>query len=116
MDERLFEIARAAMANAHAPYSGFHVGAAVRAGDPEGCCAEAAAIAAMVLDGARKIEEVVVVSGGGDPATPCGGCRQRIREFAGPRTPIHVCGPDGVQRTFTLGELLPESFGPENLG
>ena len=130
MDERLFEIARAAMANAHAPYSGFHVGAAVRAGEgglygganvenaayPEGCCAEAAAIAAMVLDGARKIEEVVVVSGGGDPATPCGGCRQRIREFAGPRTPIHVCGPDGVQRTFTLGELLPESFGPENLG
>ena len=130
MDERLFEMARGAMANAHAPYSGFHVGAAVRAGEgglysganvenaayPEGCCAETAAIAAMVLDGARRIEEVVVVAGGEGLATPCGGCRQRIREFAGPGTPVHVCGPDGARRSFTLGELLPESFGPENLG
>jgi cytidine deaminase len=69
----------------------------------------------MVLDGETKITEVMVMGGGEALVTPCGGCRQRIREFAGDHTPIHICSPDGLRRTVTLGELLPLSFGPENL-
>jgi cytidine deaminase len=70
----------------------------------------------MARAGRRRIVEVVVVGGGTGLCTPCGGCRQRLREFAGPQTPIHIAGPDGVKASFTLAELLPESFGPENLG
>ena len=129
MDERLFELAREAMGSAHTPYSGFAVGAAVLASDgalysganvenaayPEGVCAEAAAIAAMVRGGGRAIGQIAVVAGGDGLATPCGGCRQKIREFGGPETAIHVCGPEGLKQSFTLGELLPHAFGPENL-
>lgn len=129
MDGKLLDLANAAMASAHAPYSGFSVGAAIRADNgkyysganvenaayPEGWCAETSAIAAMVRDGARVIEEIAVAGRGDGLTTPCGGCRQRIREFAGPDTPVHACGPEGLRRTFTLGELLPEAFGPENL-
>ncbi len=117
----LIETARAARANAYAPYSRFAVGAAIRAEDgklyaganvenaayPEGQCADAA--------GARRIEAMVVLADGDALCAPCGGCRQRIREFAEPATEIHLCGPDGVRRTITVGELLPLSFGPENL-
>ena len=116
-------------ANAHAPYSGFRVGAAVRtssgrifaggnvenASFPEGICAEAAAIGAMVAAGEREITEILTVADGDELTTCCGGCRQRLREFAGPETPVHAAGPGGVRRTFTLGELLPASFGPEHL-
>ena len=129
MDPRLLAAAREAMEKAHAPYSKYRVGAAVLADNgriyagcnvenaayPEGICAETAAIAAMVLDGGRRIQEIAVVGAGEDLATPCGGCRQRIREFAGQKTPIHSCGPDGHRRSFTLGELLPHAFGPEHL-
>ena len=115
--------------NAYAPYSGFHVGAAILDGEgcvhaganvenaayPEGVCAEAAAIAAMVAAGGRRIEAIAVAGPGPGLCTPCGGCRQKIREFAAPETPVLVCGPDGVARRFTLGELLPASFGPEHL-
>ena len=69
----------------------------------------------MVMAGEQRITEVVVIGAGDALVTPCGGCRQRLREFAGPDTPIHICGPDGVRATVTLGELLPLSFGPENL-
>jgi len=79
-------------------------------------CAEASAIAAMVLAGGTHITEICVVGGGEGLCTPCGGCRQRLREFTADAVKIHVCGPDGWRRTFTLGELLPASFGPENLG
>jgi cytidine deaminase len=128
--EALFDAAREAFANAYAPYSKFPVGAAVltpegeiysggnveNAAYPQGWCAETSAIAAMARAGRREIAAVMVVGGGRGLCTPCGGCRQRIREFARPDTPIHVAGPDGVRASFTLAQLLPESFGPENLG
>lgn len=126
----LFEAALAARARAYAPYSNFAVGAAVRglgggihggcnvenAAYPQGACAEAAAISAMILAGETRIVEVCVVGGGEGLCTPCGGCRQRLREFSADTVKIHVCAPQGWQRTFSLGELLPASFGPENLG
>ena len=82
---------------------------------PEGICAEAAAIGAMVAAGEREIVEVLTVADGERLTTCCGGCRQRIREFAAPATPVHAAGPEGVRRTFTIEELLPGSFGPEHL-
>lgn len=129
MHEVLFDAAKAAMKNAHAPYSNFSIGAAVRgksgkiyagcnvenASYPEGICAEASAIAAMVTGGEKEIKEVCVVSPVENLVTPCGGCRQKIRELAGPKTPIFVCGPDGLKKRFLLDELLPASFGPEQL-
>ncbi len=129
MDQRLFAAALAAMKRAYAPYSKFQVGAAIlgangeiysgcnveNASYPVGTCAEAGAIAAMVRDGAQRIREIVVIGRGDLLCTPCGGCRQRIREFATPETKIHVCGPEGLRRTFTCNDLLPASFGPENL-
>jgi cytidine deaminase len=125
----LLSLARTMMGRAHAPYSKFHVGAALRAEDgtvyggcnvenaayPQGWCAEASAIAAMVGAGRRRIVEAVVIAGGEALCTPCGGCRQKLREFADEAVPIHVCGPEGWRRTLTLGELLPLSFGPHNL-
>jgi xanthosine phosphorylase len=120
----LFAAARVAFDNAHAPYSNFRVGAAVRAASgrifaganvenvsyPEGNCAEASAIAAMVAAGERQITEALVLAAGERLCTPCGGCRQRLAEFAGPDVPVHLCGPQGLRRTVTLGELLPLSF------
>ncbi len=128
MDD-LLQLARRMMLRAHAPYSKFHVGAAVRAEDgtihggcnvenaayPQGTCAEAGAIAAMVAAGGRRILECVVVGPGPDLITPCGGCRQKLREFATDDLPVHLCGPDGLHRTVTLGQLLPMSFGPHHL-
>ncbi len=128
MDD-LIQAAREAMAKSYSPYSRFQVGAAVRgesgavyagcnvenAAYPQGWCAEATAIAAMVMAGERQIREVCVIGPGDALVTPCGGCRQKIREFAGEETAIHICGPEGHRRSFTLAELLPESFGPENL-
>jgi len=125
----LFNAALAVQARAHAPYSRFPVGAALRTSSgrifagcnvenvsfPEGICAEAAAIAAMVSAGESDIVEVVTVANGERITTCCGGCRQRLREFATADTPVHAAGPEGIRRTFTLGELLPESFGPEHL-
>ena len=93
-----------------------YVGANVEnASFPEGICAEAAAIGAMVAAGEREIVEVLTVADGERLTTCCGGCRQRIREFAAPATPVHAAGPEGVRRTFTVEELLPGSFGPEHL-
>ena len=126
----LVDAAVKARLTAYAPYSKFLVGAAVldehgnihigcnveNAAYPEGTCAEAGAIASMAISGARKIMEVAVVGAGSGLVTPCGGCRQKIREFAGPDVKIHVCDDAGnVKRTFTLEELLPSSFGPDNL-
>ena len=125
----LFEAARAVQANAHAPYSGFRVGAAIRgasgrvytgcnvenAAFPQGSCAEAGAISAMVAAGERAIAAVLTVCDGDVLSTCCGGCRQRIREFAAGDTPVHACGVDGLWASFTLDELLPASFGPQNL-
>ena len=115
--------------NAYARYSRLEVGAAIRADDgrlyvganvenasyPEGLCAEAAAIAAMVAGGGRRIAAMAVVAEGSEPAPPCGGCRQRIAEFADPGTPIHLATPAGARRTVTLGEILPLAFAARNL-
>jgi cytidine deaminase len=129
-DDDLFAAARRAREHAHAPYSGFKVGAAIRAEDgrvhaganvenvayPQSQCAEATAIGAMVTAGARRILEVAVVADSPVPVSPCGGCRQRLAEFAASETKVHLCGPDGaVRRTVTMGELLPFAFGQRHL-
>jgi homotetrameric cytidine deaminase len=121
--DRMVSLARTAMDRAYAPYSNFHVGVALRdeAGAlhsganvengayPQGNCAEASAIGALVTAGGHRIEEVVVMADT-DLIVPCGGCRQRLSEFAGPDTPIHLSGPEGVRKTVTLADLLPYAF------
>ncbi len=122
--DEMIRLAKAARDNAHAPYSGFRVGVCLRSADgrlfsgcnvenasyPEGQCAETSAIGALVASGAREIAEVLVLAEGERLCTPCGGCRQRLAEFADAGTPIHIAGPEGLRRSFTLGELLPEAF------
>lgn len=132
MDETaLIAAAIAAMDVAYAPYSRFAVGAALydergqihrganveNAAYPQGSCAEAAAITSMILGGGKRITAIAVA---GDVAgdmlcTPCGGCRQRIREFAAPDTPILIADSKTLRARFTLDELLPHSFGPDHL-
>lgn len=127
--DAMLAAAIAAMARAHAPYSHFHVGAAVldaqgrihagcnveNAAYPQGVCAEAGALSAMVLAGGTEVHAVLVVGNGDALVTPCGGCRQKIREFAGPQTPVLIASPQQVRACFTLDALLPHSFGPEHL-
>ena len=125
----MIERAAAVRGHAHAPYSGFHVGACIRAESgrlyagcnvenaayPQGQCAEATAIGAMVSGGDTKIVEILVMGDGARLCTPCGGCRQRLSEFAGPATPVHICDPEGLRQTIPLGELLPYAFIADNL-
>jgi homotetrameric cytidine deaminase len=122
--ERLLAAADEVMRNAHAPYSRFKVGAALRAPDgrvftganvenaayPQGQCAEASALGALVAAGATEVAEVAVVAERMDICPPCGGCRQRLAEFARPETPVHLGRPGGERRTVTVGELLPLAF------
>ncbi len=129
-DAELFAAAEAARAKAYAPYSNFRVGAAILADDgriyagcnvenaayPVGNCAEASAIAAMIMGGGKRIQRVYTTGPGTEPVTPCGGCRQRIREFGDPETVVISQGVDGAPLVQTLAELLPHSFGPEFLG
>lgn len=124
----LFAAALEARRRAYAPYSNFLVGAAVRTDTgaifvganvenvayPVGTCAETGAIANMIAAGGRVIVEALVVGEGDGLVTPCGACRQRLREFAAPGTPVHVASPDGIKATFTLDALLPVAFGPLN--
>jgi len=127
----LVAAATAVRARAYAPYSGFAVGAAVREADgsvhcgcnvenasyPEGMCAEASAVAAMVASGGRRIAAMAVAGGDGKvPCWPCGGCRQRLMEFGTSDTVIWVADATGrvVART-TLGDLIPRAFGGEIL-
>lgn len=128
-EQDLIDAAITARDSAYAPYSNFHVGAALvddqgrmhrgvnveNAAYPLGQCAEASAIGAMVIAGGRKITQLAVAGGGDALCTPCGGCRQKIREFAEDTLEILVCGPEGLRKRTTLGELLPHSFGPDNL-
>jgi homotetrameric cytidine deaminase len=121
--DRMVSLARTAMDRAYAPYSNFHVGVALRdetgalhAGSnvengafPQGACAEAGAIGALVAAGGHRIEEAVVMADT-ELIVPCGGCRQRLSEFAGKDTKIHLAGPEGVRRTVTLADLLPYAF------
>ena len=126
----LVEAARAARENAYAPYSGFRVGAAIRtasgavhvgcnvenAAYPEGTCAEAGAVAAMVAAGETAIAEMAVVADAPDPVAPCGGCRQKIAEFAGPDVPVTMATTGGALATATAGELLPFAFSNTSMG
>ena len=125
----LLDAAKRARENAHAPYSNFKVGAAVKtaSGDifagcnvenvayPEGTCAEAGAIAAMVMAGQREITEAVVIADAPLPVTPCGGCRQKLKEFAGPETRVTMLTTGGAELVMTMAELLPGAFTNEHL-
>tara|TARA_B100000965_G_scaffold406211_1_gene443965 strand:- start:2863 stop:3264 length:402 start_codon:yes stop_codon:yes gene_type:complete len=127
--EKLFEAAKLVREKAHVPYSNFKVGAAFLTSDnniitgcnvenaayPQSQCAEATAIGNMISNGNKKIIEIVVIGSGNLLCSPCGGCRQRIREFASLDIKIHMCNDEGHMKTSTLEELLPDSFGPENL-
>jgi len=129
--QALLQAARQAQRKAYAPYSNYPVGAAVldehghihagcnveNAAYPEGLCAEAAALAAMVLAGGRQARAVLVVGGGSDGAwiTPCGGCRQKLREFGAPDLIIQSANADTLGPRHTLSQLLPESFGPGHI-
>ena len=114
---------------AYAPYSGFKVGAALRAANgeifagvkvenaayPEGTCAEAGAIAAMVAGGEREITEVYVIADSPRPVPPCGGCRQKIAEFAKPEVKVTLATTRGAEMTYTVAELLPGAFVPADM-
>jgi cytidine deaminase len=121
----LLERATEARDNAYAPYSNFSVGACLRGAKgglyagcnvensayPCGTCAESGAIAAMVLAGESQIKEILVIGPDDEHlCTPCGGCRQRLHEFADAATPVYIHSPGGLQLSTTLGQLLPHSF------
>lgn len=120
----LLAAATAVRLNAYAPYSRFKVGAAIRATSgtvhvgcnvenvayPEGTCAEAGAIAAMIAAGDTRIAEVLVIADSPDPVPPCGGCRQKIAEFADQDVKVTLCTTDGLSRVTTVADLLPGVF------
>ncbi len=123
-DMDLREAARAVRENAYAPYSNFKVGAALRTRSgaiftgcnvenvayPEGTCAEAGAIAAMIAAGETSIAEAYVIAESPDPVPPCGGCRQKLAEFAAQDVPVTLATVDGAERRTTVGDLLPGAF------
>jgi homotetrameric cytidine deaminase len=125
----LVKAAEAVMERAHAPYSRYKVGAALRADDgsihvganvensayPQGQCAEASAIGALVAAGRMRITEAAVIASGEDVCVPCGGCRQRLRELMDLGATVHLCSAAGRRESATLAELLPRSFGPDHL-
>jgi cytidine deaminase len=129
MTHEFFPRLEALLKNAYAPYSNFPVAAIIKgasgtiysgvnvenAAYPQGWCAEASAIAAMVSSGETEIFELAVMAKSDEICTPCGGCRQKIREFASQDLKIFCFGPNGLKATYNLGELLPYSFGPEHL-
>ena len=125
----LIAAARAVREHAHAPYSKFAVGAAVldeqgrihagcnveNAAYPQGWCAEASALAVMVAAGGKRVLAVAVCGVADEPVTPCGGCRQKLREFAADDCPVWVADTVKLRATHSLGALLPSSFGPQHL-
>ena len=127
--QKLFEEAKKVRENAYVPYSQFKVGAALltennsivvgcnveNSAYPQSQCAEASAIGNLISQGFNNIFEIVVIGSGDKLCSPCGGCRQRLREFSNLDVPIHMCNTGGHLKTSTLGELLPDSFSPENL-
>ena len=128
-EENYIKATKEAMSKAYVPYSNYPVGALIvtdngniysgcnveNASYPLGNCAEASAIASMVIGGEKKIKTIYVMTKNNEGGIPCGGCRQRIREFSDENTQIMMCSPDGVQQRINLSELLPNSFGPEHL-
>jgi cytidine deaminase len=129
MSHDLFLAAREAMAKAYAPYSKFPVGAALRTEDgkvfaganievasfPEGWCAETTALGHYIMAGGGRITEIAVVAEKMDRITPCGGCRQRLAEFAGPDARLHLCDATGIVQTMTMAEILPLGFAGDTL-
>ena len=127
--DKLFEAAKLVRENAHVPYSKFKVGVALLTEDdsvivgcnvenaayPQSQCAEASAIVSLITSGEKKIKEILVIGGGKDLCTPCGGCRQRLNEFSSQDTIIYLCNTDGLLKTLKFTELLPLSFGPDIL-
>jgi cytidine deaminase len=125
----LIAAARTVRENAHVPYSRFKVGAAIltpsgrvhigvnveNAAYPEGTCAEAGAIAAMVAAGETQIAALAVIADAPRPVAPCGGCRQKIAEFAGPDVPVTMANLTGATLTMTVADLLPGAFLPSDL-
>lgn len=125
----LLDAAKAVQQNAYVPYSRFKVGAAIRGASgkiyagcnvenvayPEGTCAEAGAIAAMVAAGETELVEVLVIANGDLPVTPCGGCRQKLAEFGKPDVPVTMTSETGQTQTSTIGGLLPGAFGEAHM-
>ncbi len=129
LQQRLLQASLAARERSHSPYSHYAVGAAVldetgaiyagcnveNAAYPEGWCAETTALGAMLMAGGKQAKAVLVSGPGPDVITPCGGCRQRLREFGSDDMLIIAADPTGIRRTWTLSQLLPASFGPDHL-
>jgi cytidine deaminase len=127
--QQLWDAARAAQAKAYAPYSRYQVGVALldehgaiyagcnveNAAYPQGWCAEASALSTLVMAGSRKVRGALVMGTGGAWITPCGGCRQKLREFAEPDTPVLSANAQALGPAYTLEQLLPYSFGPDHL-
>lgn len=127
---QLIEKAKQVLFNAYCPYSNFSVGVCIRSENDQlfvGCnyensayplasCAEGNAIASMIAAGCREIHEVVIMTHKVPLCPPCGGCRQRISEFAKPSTRIHLCALTGETKIFTLDELLPHRFDAKTMG
>lgn len=126
----MLELARGVRARAYAPYSKYRVGAVLKGANgklyagcnvenaayPQGCCAEASAISVMVADGETRIAEILVMGPGGEVVTPCGGCRQKLREFSPDAAPVYLCDDTGLRRTVSFGELYPFSFDAGHIG
>lgn len=126
---KLFELASVAIKNAYVPYSHFAVGTALLSSNgkyytgcnvenvsyPCGSCAETGAISAMIADGSREISEILILGTGKELISPCGACRQRIKEFASPQTLIHLADTSGVRKTCNITELLPFAFDEKDL-
>lgn len=120
----LLQLATDVRLRAYAPYSRFKVGAALRSTSgqthvgcnvenvayPEGTCAEAGAIAAMIAAGDTAIAEILVIADSPSPVPPCGGCRQKIAEFAAPDVKVTLCTTDGAQQVMSVADLLPGVF------
>ena len=125
----MFKMAIEAHKNAYVPYSGFKVGVCLRsendqlfvgsnvenAAYPQSQCAEASAIGSLITSGEKKIKEILIIGGSKDLCTPCGGCRQRLNEFCLQDTIIYLCNSGGLLKSLKFSELLPLSFGPDNL-
>jgi cytidine deaminase len=125
----LFDAAWAAMQKTHSPYSKFPVGASLRTDDgrvysgcnievasyPEGWCAETTMLGHYVMGGGGNITEICVIAEKMAKCTPCGGCRQRLAEFAGPKTRLYLCDNTGIIETMTLEDIFPRGFDGETL-
>lgn len=125
LQQQLLQHAKDAQAHAHAPYSQFQVGAAIsddqqqlhagcnveNAAYPLGQCAEATAIGMMVVKGGKKIRDILIISPNDEFCPPCGGCRQKIAEFADKHTQVHLATQQGEMKSMLFSELLPLAFG-----